>query len=73
MSDSNDEDRILPPSYGLSLPPEVLAGMLRSADLALQKQLNKNKEDPRLAALEKQWKNMDRFSKRELGPGDVKK
>ena len=53
--------------------PDFLADLNNICELARNNQLNKNKTDPVLKRLEQEWKTMDRFSKRELGPGDVKK
>jgi hypothetical protein len=55
------------------LDPKRMAALDDFCNKVMRGQLEQNKRDPRLAALEKQWETMDRFSKRELGPGDVKK
>jgi len=58
---------------GKLMDEEAMAQLDRSCELARTNQLNKNKTDPILKRLEEEWKTMDRFSKREIGPGDVKK
>ena len=70
MSDIPDEIKI---RLGQFINPEYIAELDQACELARTNQLNKNKTDPVLKRLEEEWKTMDRFSKRELGPGDVKK
>ena len=47
--------------------PERMAKLKADCEAALQNQLNINKRNPVLSALETKWKTMDAFSKRELG------
>jgi macrodomain Ter protein organizer (MatP/YcbG family) len=76
MSD-NPNQPPMPPHVavmiGQLLDEEAMSRLNQSCELALKRQLNKNNSDPRLKALENEWRTMDRFSKRESGPGDVKK
>jgi hypothetical protein len=59
-------------AIGRLLDEKTMEQMNRSCELALKKQLNKNKTDPILSKLEKEWGTMDRFSKRELGQSQTK-
>lgn len=72
MSDDTNNLRPLP-QYIAQLvgDPEAMAQMDRSCAAALKNQLNINRQNPVLAALETKWKTMDAFSKRELGQQDV--
>lgn len=51
---------------------EAMAQLDRSCAAALKNQLNINRNNPVLAALEVKWKTMDAFSKRELGDAPTK-
>jgi len=46
---------------------EMMAKLRADCAAALKNQLNINKRNPVLSALENKWKTMDAFSKRELG------
>lgn len=70
-SAENQARRMAPPLLAMGfLQPEVLERINLACELALKNQLNKNESDPQLKALADKWKNMDAFSKRELGEKD---
>jgi hypothetical protein len=66
------EPRLTPPIPGL-LDYKKMKDMDDFCMKVMRGQVEKNKTDPILSRLEKEWATMDRFSKRELGPGDTKK
>ena len=67
MSDDNNSKILIPPPQIFNMTPEILEQLNRSCEAARQNQLNINKRNPVLSALENKWKTMDAFSKRELG------